>query len=1202
MAQKKKDLYYKTTKPSGLSISRNKGAFSNSWKVPNEGYGNGVKFAYTTHKYTDKKTKKKKDRWVNYSLAGGSTSKTIYLDYTDYYPYSSMKIDHFKINVQGHAKDYESEKYKNHFSASSWSSKTFDIEKPFAPSVSISRSTAYTTGITITPLYTDSSNRWATQIQYQTGWYMKKGKKWPKKISWSKTHKVSIKSSHSFTINDAERSYEITNYSVVRYVRARVCGPAGHSSWVTKHFSYAGPEPADGVHGKVTDATGDSVYCTVSFNYYHYNSRPVSSIKIQYAFAPPEATDLSSEGADWEDAQIGGSNTMKPAKLGSHKSGKYEGKVSFKINEELQENVLLYVRVVTIHNNKETVSREALCKDSNGKIPNKNKALSKPTIDNVTPPPPGSNKIIVELTNNCTTAGARIAIRFLPDKDTGYKDMTIWIIETNPPDQSQEYTRTIEIPPDYNSSFRIAAIAFIGTYKRIAKVPENYDTLDPPVPGYRKYSYSAKLKSAQETYGGSIPMPPEDVSVEHLGDGNVAVTWDWKWREADSAEVAWSDYPDALDSNEQPSTYTVSNQKDGRVIIRNLEMGKTWYFWVRLVKGENTSIWSDSSSASLTSSPNIPSLSLSSEYITMDDTVTASWAYVSTDGSKQASAKICLCELVDGQDPVYGDIVAEIPNEDQENEETQYVILDPKSDKLGWSSGNSYSLALKVTSQSGSESEDWSEIQTVNIVDPITSNIISSSLTPSVDVYDPSSTYSQGDYVLRIVPDNTDNNRDIASLYKSLVDISIAEEWNDEHWAIDQGKLYLELTQLPLIVNTEVGGDDVVSSLKIERSQDYFVDRPDNGVYGGYFGEVVYESDESVVTYQYQAVQDPTIDDIGTYYEYDQETQTYILTTDQEIVSGKTYYTQYNGLRTFTITQDDLFGYVDDGATYYLTYRTEDQYGQYSEMRYEFVTKWDHQAIMPEAEVTIDHVVTDYRDYDVAKIKINNPDPQYVVSGDVCDIYRISADDVVLLYQDAVFGETYVDPYPTIGEHGGHRIVFKTLYGDYITEDGMFAWTDFRSDESDDFVYSDGNIIDFGDESVKVMFNLDLNNNWSKDFAETKYLGGSIQGDWNDGVSMTSTISTNVITSDWDTISKLRNLAKYVGICHVRTRDGMNYLADVEVSERLPYEAYFDPQGSVTNIAEYSLNITKIDPIETDGMTLKDWEEDISDAEIPVDP
>ena len=77
--------------------------------------------------------------------------------------------------------------------------------------------------------------------------------------------------------------------------------------------------------------------------------------------------------------------------------------------------------------------------------------------------------------------------------------------------------------------------------------------------------------------------------------------------------------------------------------------------------------------------------------------------------------------------------------------------------------------------------------------------------------------------------------------------------------------------------------------------------------------------------------------------------------------------------------------------------------------------------------------------------------------------------------------------------------------------------------------------------------------------------------------------------SDWNSISAIRRLARYEGVCHVRTRDGSNFLANVEVSEKIPYQVYYDPDGDSTKICEYSLSMTRVDPISPDGMTLTEW-------------
>ena len=114
-------------------------------------------------------------------------------------------------------------------------------------------------------------------------------------------------------------------------------------------------------------------------------------------------------------------------------------------------------------------------------------------------------------------------------------------------------------------------------------------------------------------------------------------------------------------------------------------------------------------------------------------------------------------------------------------------------------------------------------------------------------------------------------------------------------------------------------------------------------------------------------------------------------------------------------------------------------------------------------------------------------------------------------------------------------------------------------------------------------YNTDLSHSWSKDFKETKYLGGSIQGDWNPAVSRTGTINTVVTADNTETIEIMRRLATYAGICHVRTKDGSSYAADVQVSESYA-------QDNAHRIVSFNLSITRIDPDGYDGMTLAEWE------------
>ena len=127
-------------------------------------------------------------------------------------------------------------------------------------------------------------------------------------------------------------------------------------------------------------------------------------------------------------------------------------------------------------------------------------------------------------------------------------------------------------------------------------------------------------------------------------------------------------------------------------------------------------------------------------------------------------------------------------------------------------------------------------------------------------------------------------------------------------------------------------------------------------------------------------------------------------------------------------------------------------------------------------------------------------------------------------------------------------------------------------------------IIDFGTGRIELDRNLDVDNKWEKDFVETSYLGGSIQGDWNPAVRRSGSSSTCTITLiDEDVIKDMRRLAVFTGVCHVRTPDGSSYAADVQVSESWSHDRGF-------LIAEYTLDITRVDGDRYDGIRLDEWE------------
>jgi len=346
------------------------------------------------------------------------------------------------------------------------------------------------------------------------------------------------------------------------------------------------------------------------------------------------------------------------------------------------------------------------------------------------------------------------------------------------------------------------------------------------------------------------------------------------------------------------------------------------------------------------------------------------------------------------------------------------------------------------------------------------------------------------------------------------------------------GRNIRALTAMPLTVTVTGAGSGGTTTVAVERRGDYKIDRPDGNENIGFDGETV------------------------------------------AIVSRK-------GEGQLTITRDDLLGPLDDGAKYRIIATVSDGLGQSDEKQLNFEVFWSHQAKMPRnAAVSVDH--------DNLAVAITPAAPSGIGTGDTFDLYRLSVDGAELILSGGTFATKYVDPYPAFGPSGGHRIVFRTVNGDYVTADGHIAWLDLH-EEQGDILESASSVIDFDGGRVILSHNMAVSSSWKKDFKETSYLGGSVQGDWNPAVHRTGTLSGVVVTDNAETISSMRQLAAYAGICHVRTVEGSSYAADVQVSEKRSYQ-------EAGKLATFDLKITKVDPEGFDGMLYADWLKEITEG------
>ena len=1012
-----------SSKPSGLAITRNGAKFAISWKLPSGGYGS----QQLEYRLNGKK------KWTSVSVGASTKTKTVTVTVGNYFPAKKTVLNTIEFRVRGKKAQYTKSGTTYVPDWSGWATKKFSVKTPHKPKLTATLDNSHTNVIQFkwTTTSTAKEAEWLRDVEWQTLRVANSTIKDGSKLTWKSTAAGwnAGTGSANGTQNVTEETTVIADGSCTRWFRVRARGPHGATAWKYAKHVFAEPYQAAISDVSTTPNNAGGVGVKIKWAASTDAAHPIDATIVEYKIVTP-GPDMACPSGNWTTA-----NTSKDT------SG--SDAAFFMVDDLPGVDQALYVRVNTKHDAQTTAGIPELAMVGTVADPEEVSVATNAETHMAT----------INATNRSAIQDAFLAVLYrrasAPNED--------YVIAIIPPGQA---SITMQCPDWGSDTIAFGVYAAVGSYD----LQERED-------GTACYAVEPVMRSAATIWdGGEVPQAPSNVSLSETDvTGTVRVTWDWSWEEADSAVLSWANHKDAWESTDEPSEYTISNLHAAQWNISGLTIGETWYVRVRLIRGQTMGPWSDIAVIDLSSPPVTPYLILDQDVIAEDGSVTASWVYVSNDGTMQAYAEICEAELTGGE-IVYGDIIAH-------TETAQHITIN--AEDVGWEVGNTYNLCVRVSSASGRTSPEWS--------DP--------------------------------VPVTVAARPEISITATSLEEITITDDV-EQH----DTRTELSLTEMPLEVTISGTGSDGNTLVVIERAQDYHVDRPDETEFNGYEGEAVA-----------------------------------ILN-----VSGE---------GTFEITEEDLQGALDDGAAYKLTATVRDGLGQSAEDAIEFEVHWTHQAVMPVATAEIDDAA--------AKITIGTP--VGYAAGDTCDIYRLSADRPELIVSGAEMGSTYVDPYPAIGESGGHRVVYKTKNGDYITADNQPAWIDLQEDAGD-ILRNDRAIIDFDGYQIQLAYNVDVSSSWKKDFQETMYLGGSVQGDWNPGVRRTASVSgVTIVTEDPDEIFMLRRLAVYTGICHVRTPDGSSYAADIQVSESRGYK-------TAGKVAEFSLSITRVDTEELDGVPLETWE------------
>ena len=1131
-----------TKKPTGLSIKRDVNKFICSWKIGDKNYSAGQQFQWRTNKT-------KKGTWNTASISAKATSHTVTISFTDaktgFIPTTKRALTGFRFRVRGQRGKYSTGSGKNEVKYdptwSDWSPDEFVVKVPDPPKVSVSLSETYSNRSTFSwnASHSDSSHQNFRRVEWESVLLKNSTVTDGKKAFGEKrvAHSSGTGSASGSQVFTEDTTYINGADSYVRWFRAISVGVAGHSQdakgkwdWTYKKHVYARPFKGQNLTASaVKSANGYRV--TAEWTTESTVARPIDTVTVQYAVTTPDSGMGLPSGTGFEDAMV------VKSKDGSDKA-------VFDVDDSLGADQVIFVRIATQHDTLVNYSPAVIA--IVGKL--EDPTLTSAVIDSDT------HRAVVTASNATSVPDAKLAVTYKTTKNPN-NVLIIGVFGANDP------SITVQAPDWGANSVAFGVKSIVGD--AIAQTRSDGVTIY----SFEPYEGKQLMESDAVWDGGTVPKAPTGVTVTPTETtGTVRVTWNCNWTEAQATEISWADHEDAWMSTEQPSNYIVSNVFASAWNISGLEVGKDWYVRVRLLAGTSedstASPWSDIIKVSLSSAPNIPSLTLSQASVAQDGTVTASWAYASTDGTPQALAE--LCEVTDptqmgaeyvltqdttvqikdyyvrsGSGTAQDPYVWTVKNLIDYTATTDSTVTAGKNYYKRTGSGTAsdpYAYTL-VTNPTGNPSaKGWYETDGTSTADPsglglyeLNHRLIARTTTAQhIDVKVSGTGWQTGQtYYLSVR--NTSRSGQTTD-WSDPVPIAVAEPLTAVlasspfvTMTID-GETVTALDDMPLTLTVTGAGATGTTRVAIERAESYYLERPDETSVTGHV-------DETIALYSQ-------------------------LGEDQ-----------------ISIENEDLIGTLDDGAPYRLIATVEDGLGQSDTLKVDFEVHWQDQALIPTANVTIDQ--TDLVAF------IEPIAPEDAQPDDKVDIYRLSVDRPELIVAGADFGTVYVDPYPTLGEYCGYRIVYRTANGDYITEDNTLAWTDYKSPEID-MINTKYNVIDFGGQQLRVMFDIKLDSSWTKDFQETKYLGGSITGDWTAGVSRSGSVAGSIISSDTDTIQTLRRLADYSGICHVRTREGSSYSADVQVSESRD-------MAQANYKTDFSLTITRVDPEGLDGLSYAEW-------------
>lgn len=508
--------------------------------------------------------------------------------------------------------------------------------------------------------------------------------------------------------------------SIARLVRIRRIGTAGNSAWLEMSHVFGLTNQPAVISASIID-NGSTCSISCKWTLKKSAARPVDTIILQHAIGVP-SNNGAFNNATWEDGDVL-----------AYKSETMSQK--WNADAAPQDDECVWVRVVAKHDGKPTYSEPY--RAYKGKI-------AAPTLGVVTLI---DGELTIEAENNSSVPDSYLKAFFRTDESVDWKDMGRMI------------NGEIAFSVGDITNYQVAVQAFAP----------NMDDSD--------------RVEGDGSLVADAPVPPSTVTATPIDSETVMLTWDWAWENATSFELSWATRADAWKSTNEPSASEVSSQET-EWNVGGLEAGQTYYFRVRLAKGELKSRWSDIVTATINPAvikPATPALN-ATEFVSEDGTVSFT---VGFDGE----ADMTIAEKIDDEyiTLATGNVSASLS---LTLEEINTVFRELGRDADAWEVGTDHEICAKVT-RNNMDSE-WSNISFVSVkARPVITEIVAN-LTPvelvSVD--------DQGEEVTRIVQSVTafpmnitvNGTGEDASIAVSVIraepsEIARPDERNEMHFA-----------------------------------------------------------------------------------------------------------------------------------------------------------------------------------------------------------------------------------------------------------------------------------------------------------------------------------------------------------------------------------------------------------------------------------